>query len=113
MLKDIHQQPASLKEQINARLRQRISPEEKAKEEQQARLSEARKYLAGKKLLAEGAPCNPYAIANMILTMATVLKLPVESKKTILHLGEITLTVEMHCMGCTRASKLLELLENS
>ena len=106
-------QPDSPREQINARLRQRTSPEDKAKEEQQARLSEARKYLASKNLLAESAPCNPYTIAHTILTMATTLKLPAEAKKTIAHLGEVALTIEMHCLGCTRASELPELLENT
>jgi hypothetical protein len=45
--------------------------------------------------------------------MATTLKLPAEAKKTIAHLGEVALTIEMHCLGCTRASELPELLENT
>ena len=85
------QQPAAT--QSNG---QRATPAVSAQAEQLTKYEEARKYLAIKGILDASAPCTPSALATVLKSLATTLKLPKKVDAILTRLGEVALGMEVH-----------------
>ncbi|KAF8470974.1 hypothetical protein DFH94DRAFT_811491 [Russula ochroleuca] len=66
---------------------QMATPEADKQTSQKGRYKEARKYLAKKGLLEASAPCNLTALANVLKTLASTLKLPKKNEAALSHLA--------------------------
>src|ERR1019366_7572280 len=94
------------------RLRQRATPEIIAQAEQATKYAEARKFLETNCILATATPCNPYTLTNALLILASTFRMPTNVAKAINHLSEISMRIDMHCDGCTKALTFPKLLED-
>lgn len=85
------QQPAAT--QSNG---QRATPAVSAQAEQLTKYEEARKYLVIKGILDASAPCTPSALATVLKSLATTLKLPEKVDAILTRLREVALGMEVH-----------------
>jgi hypothetical protein len=93
------------------RLRQKATPEAVAQAEMKAKYTEARKFLEANSILASAAPCNPFTLTNALLILASNFRMSPAVAKAITHLSEVSMNIDMHCDGCTKAVAFPKLLE--
>jgi hypothetical protein len=93
------------------RLRPRLSPEAVAATAQQAKYSEARKYLATNGILEPSAPCTPSTLAKAIITIGTQFGLPVKVEKALTHLAEAAAKIDTQCTACEKLSSIPDMLD--